>query len=345
LPVAGRATILAALVRLGDGAEAARLNAEGLRARCSHCDYGRRFSPELGGKYFRCPKCRQGVLAVPRASADSQERWRSSEDRWLGTEQAAKDSRAGRGDETPEGIVALARAQKGPARPGGSSRATAKQPAKGPLAETLADPDAAPKKATADTKSEDDRIPIPDEKSETPAAEDASDHRGEVATVRRIIVECGLCGFMVKIPPAFFGKTVHCPECAGDTVFSESALEPVKDELVDRMALDTAERDALFRIDAARAPQRWSTLRSFFVGVALGLVAILGLWGFLRAQQRAKNDALVEAARREGWRWATDERDPLLLHEPWCRELVRIETRVSEEQRAEKKSFLQHDCE
>lgn len=315
------------------------MNAEGLRARCSHCDYGRRFSPELGGKYFRCPKCRQGVLAVPRASADSQERWRSSEDRWLVPGAGAKDSRPGRGDETPEGVVALARAQKGAARPGAGSRGGAK----GPMAETLADPEAAPRRAaTAETASDDDRPPAKDEAS-APASEDASDHRGEVATVRRIIVECGLCGFMVKIPPAFFGKTVHCPECAGDTVFSESALEPVKDELVDRMALDTAERDALFRLDAARAP-RWSTLRSFFVGVGLGLVAILGLWGFLRAKQSAARDAQVQAAEREGWRWATDERDPLLLHEPWCRDLVKIGRRVTAEERPRLRDVLDHDC-
>ncbi|MCW8141624.1 MAG: hypothetical protein KIT58_22195, partial [Planctomycetota bacterium] len=199
--------------------------------------------------------------------------------------------------------------------------------------------------ASAQAEADSRRVHAETQSSAGADADAASeDHRGEVATVRRIMVECGLCGFLVRIPPEFFGKTVHCPECAGDTVFSESTLEPVKDELVDRMALETAERDLLFRLEQPK-DGRWATVRSFLVGVALGLVAIVGLWGFLAARRSAYRDAMVQQAQRDGWRWATDEDAPHLLHEPWCRALgPRIAARVSEEERARRPALVLHDC-
>ena len=105
-------------------------------------------------------------------------------------------------------------------------------------------------------------------------------HRGEVAAARRILVECGLCGYLVRIPAEFFGKTVHCPECAGDTVFSESTLDPVKEELLDRLTLETNERRVLF--EPGRPGGGWGALRSFLVGVGLGLVVLTLVWAATR---------------------------------------------------------------
>jgi hypothetical protein len=68
---------------------------------------------------------------------------------------------------------------------------------------------------------------------------------GQTFTVRRILVECVGCGHHVAVPPAFFGKTVRCPECRADMAFSESSLEPVKDEILGRIALEQAERRVL----------------------------------------------------------------------------------------------------
>lgn len=351
---------------------------EGLRAACSHCDYLRRFSPELSGRYFRCPKCRQGVLAVPRASAEEQARWRSSEDRWLVAREAQAPAgaekkprrgprRGGDPSETPVGVVAMGKAAPGRAgaRPerggaaGPPADAAADDDDRAPLQATLKDDDApvpAPpgrrdpsdeesRRVHAETASSADSVSVPVPVVESAGDDVDDDNRGQVATVRRILVECGLCSFLVRIPPEFFGKTVHCPECAGDTVFSESTLEPVKDELVDRMALESAERDLLFRLERERSG-RWTTVRSFLVGVALGLVAIVAIWAFLAARRGAYRDAMVQQAVRDGWRWATDDDDPNLLHEPWCRELgPRVIERVSEEERARRAGMLLHDCE
>ncbi len=344
-------------MRVERGAEGAHVvAAEGLRAACSHCDYSRRFSPELSGRYFRCPKCKQGVLAVPRASVEEQQRWRSSEDRWLVAREGEaataprKKPRAG-GDpsETPMGVVAMARANAEATRPTTgrrSSGGTPKAQERPPLDATLKDDDdaasqdeEASRRVHAETASSADAV--------STAGSDSSsdDHRGEVATVRRILVECGLCAFLVRIPPEFFGKTVHCPECAGDTVFSESTLEPVKDELVDRMALESAERDLLFRLEKERSG-RWTTVRSFLIGVGLGLVAIVLIWAFLASRRSAYRDAMVEQAVRDGWRWAADDDEPNALHEPWCRHLgPRVVMRISEEERARRPGMALHDCE
>jgi hypothetical protein len=335
---------------------------DGLRAECSHCDYSRRFSPELGGRYFRCPKCRQGVLAVPRASTEEQQRWRSSEERWLvpSKGEAAKDAAPAAGgdpSETPDGIVALGRAAAKAGEPDaatpGRRRSSQRTPKAAKAAAAATKTDLAPIPApSSDGSAEALAAPSPTTSKETTSSVDAASgsgsedpaHKGEVGTVRRIMVECGLCGFLVGIPPAFFGKTVHCPECAGDTVFSESTLEPVKDELVDRMALETAERDVLFRLDGPRE-SRWTTLRSFLVGVALGLLAIVGIWGFVASRNSAYRDAAVDNAVRGGWRYATNEDDPNLLHEPWCRSLgPRVAAKFSEEERAARPALTLHDC-
>jgi hypothetical protein len=322
------------------------MGADGLRAECSHCDYARRFSPELSGRFFRCPKCRQGVLSVPRASSEDQQRWRSSEERWLVvSEDEGKGSRAkppkGDPSETPGPIVTLGKAAQATQRDEALDRK--KQPFKPKAAEPESSA-STPGGADLDSGSDPARAAIsadhPDDEDE---GKESRSNKGEVATVRRILVECGLCGFLVRIPPAFFGKTIHCPECAGDTIFSESALEPVKDELVDRMALETAERDVLFRLASPRE-ERWSTARSFLVGVALGLVAIAGIWGFLAARQGAARDAAVEQALRDGWRWATLEGDPFTLHEPWCRELTRVGSKVSQAERDRRPELKPHDC-
>lgn len=323
------------------------MGADGLRAECSHCDYARRFSPELSGRFFRCPKCRQGVLAVPRASTEDQQRWRSSEERWLVvSEDERPKGKPSRGDpsETPGPIVTLGKAAQATQRDEALDR---KKP---PFKPKVAEPE-----SSASTPGADDLASDPakaaisaDPSTEDPATDDPAgaqsrSNKGEVATVRRILVECGLCGFLVRIPPAFFGKTIHCPECAGDTIFSESALEPVKDELVDRMALETAERDVLFRLAGPRE-ERWTTARSFLVGVALGLVGIAGFWGFFAARQSAAHEAAVEQALRDGWRWATLEGDPFTLHEPWCRELTRVGSKVSAAERERRPELKLHDC-
>lgn len=332
------------------------MGSDGLRAECSHCDYSRRFSPELGGRYFRCPKCRQGVLAVPRASNEDQQRWRSSEERWLvpSKGEAAKgdaEPASGSGDpsETPNVIVQAAQAAAAAAAEP-KRRPSQRAPKAKPAAATKTDLAPIPA-ASSDGSAE--AAPTPPTSKETTSSANAegseSDdpgHRGEIATVRRITVECGLCGFLVQIPPAFFGKTVHCPECAGDTVFSESTLEPVKDELIDRMALETAERDVLFRLENQR-PSRWTTLRSFFVGVALGLVAILAIWGFVASRRSAYRDASIEHAVRDGWRYAASEDDPNLLHEPWCKQLglgAHVVAKFTEEERAARPALTLHDC-
>ncbi len=54
-----------------------------LQTRCSHCSYTRSFSLELGGRYYRCPECQQGVLAVPRPSAEDASVWREEHETWI----------------------------------------------------------------------------------------------------------------------------------------------------------------------------------------------------------------------------------------------------------------------
>jgi hypothetical protein len=284
------------------------------------------------------------VLAVPRASAEEQARWRGSEDEWLGAQPegaAGPPARAKDPTETPEGVVALAGGGRRPsekrAAPARTLDATATDLREDEVDDEVDDDDA---NATASSV----RPATADAGPPSGAAREPAAHKGEVGTAQRLLVECALCGFLVRIPPAFFGKTIHCPECAGDTVFSESTLEPVKDELVDRMALETTERDLLFRLEGEGRARRWTTFRSFLLGVGLGLLAILAIAGVVLARRGAARDAVVQQALREGWRWATNEDDPRTLHEPWCRELTRIGERVSEEERAKRPELVMHDC-
>jgi hypothetical protein len=168
-------------------------------------------------------------------------------------------------------------------------------------------------------------------------SDDKADHRGKIGEARRILVECGLCGFLVRIPAEFFGKTVHCPECAGNTIFTESTLDPVKDELIDRLIMETRERRVLFPSPGARAgwPEPLqalarafdkkggsSPLKSFMLGVGLGLLVLVGAWIVVRGQRASERSAIVENAERDGWRYATAiNASSDVVHEPWCLEL------------------------
>lgn len=335
----------------------------GVHARCSHCDYTRRFSPELGGRYYRCPKCRQGVIAVPRASAADEQRWRTSEDAWL---QAALEDRPPKRPAPPQ-LSATDLDPGAPVHAKARGKPSDKRPAAAPpaapaptLPDSSGSADAPAARLVVPTSSADGEAPssasggassgsgAPHDPSETPplgggaprSPDEAAApvHKGEVATVRKILVECGLCGFMVGIPPQFFGKTVHCPSCAGDTVFSESTLEPVKDELFDRMALETAERAVLFKPPGA---SRWSTFRAFLIGVGLGLVAIAGLWGVVVQRRTTARRAATEQAETDGWRYGLG--DDGQLHEPWCRENVIPAQKLTQTQAGASGKRL-HEC-
>lgn len=304
----------------------------GVQARCSHCAYVRRFSPELGGRYFRCPRCRKGVLAVPRPSAEEAEAWESTHGAWLersaralalepgSGDRAAAPAGSGSSAEAPlESAAGTPNAASGPVIPGpgsleGSSAA--------PLPEADQRP-GAPDEAPAP-------FPFGGAGGAPPAAgkrpTTTTSRRGEVAAARQLLVECGLCGFLVRIPPEFFGKTVHCPECAGATVFSESTLEPVKDELLDRMMLETRERDVLFP-PAETGRTRKQAVRWLLVGLALGALipgAVLGVGALDRHLARS---ARVAEAEREGWRYGLDT-GALLVHEPWCAQLHHADKKI-----------------
>jgi len=102
---------------------------------------------------------------------------------------------------------------------------------------------------------------------------------GRPVKVRRILVECALCGYHVAVPPELFGKTVHCPECRANMVFSESSLEPVKDEIIGRIAMDHAERRVLEHAIPGPIPSPAAVMRAHrrtVVVVLLLLAALLG---------------------------------------------------------------------
>ena len=110
---------------------------------------------------------------------------------------------------------------------------------------------------------------------------DPDDRRPRAGRVRRVLVECELCGYHVSITPELFGKTVRCPECRADNAFTESTLEPVKDEIVGRIALTGHERKLLHFPVAppvispelvARARRR----RMLFVSLILIIIVALG---------------------------------------------------------------------
>jgi hypothetical protein len=243
-----------------------------IQASCSHCDYARDFSAGLSGRFYRCPKCGDGVIAIPRASDEVSQTWRIDHDSWL--EQSA--------------------ARIGVEKPSLESDEESEAP------ESIED--AALEDASASS-------------AEPPAP----NHKGRVASARKILVECALCRFLVRIPPEFFGKTVHCPNCRGDTMFTESVLEPVKDELIDRLYLESRERGALGSVeelqDEAGGPKR-----PFLMGILIGLGLLMLIWGTWNVLQTRRRSAAVMRALDEQWRWAVDEAAHL-VHEPWCRDL------------------------
>lgn len=237
----------------------------GVRAKCSRCDYLRTFADELRGTYYRCPKCRQGVIAVPADAASADESAeaprvraartpddRSSEDaaRALetATDERAADAATDEGsagplrgvDETPRGVLRMAHPEAGSSVERGSS----------PDAASTADAASAPGEASSigGGASGGEASSVGDEVSsvEEPASRTPSGRaKGGTFKVQRILVECEGCGNHVAVPPAFFGKTVHCPECRASMAFSESSLEPVKDEILGRIALEQQERRVL----------------------------------------------------------------------------------------------------
>lgn len=145
----------------------------GIRAGCSSCDYVRTFAEDLNGMFYRCPRCREGAIAV------------------------------------------------------GGLAATAALPTPPPSSHDVPSPLRAEKTETEKEKAK---------PSERPP------ERPRSGTVRRLLVECDVCKFLVAIQPELFGKTVRCPECRADNLFTESSLEPVKDEIEGRLALQTLEQ-------------------------------------------------------------------------------------------------------
>lgn len=150
-------------------------------------------------------------------------------------------------------------------------------------------------------------------------------HRGQVGAIRKVLVECGLCGFHVQIPVEFFGKAIHCPSCAGNSIFTESTLDPIKDEILDRLAAETSERAAIYRGEPEgpsilRELLASSAIKSFLVGVGLGLFVLGAMWGALQYRRARAQSRIVEQAASEGWRYARNPGEET-FHEPWCRSL------------------------
>lgn len=300
----------------------------GVQARCSHCGHVRRFSPELGGKYFRCPRCREGVLAVPRPSAEEAEAWESTRGAWL--EESARSL----------GPKAVLLEDDESAEPAAERESSASAPG-----------------ATAlDSGSGDERPGAPDEapapfplpaRGPAPPAPARPAHpsrRGEVAAARQLMVECGLCQFQVRIPAEFFGKTVHCPECAGATVFSESTLEPVKDELLDRLMLETRERQLLFP-PAETGRSRKVALRWLLLGLVLGGLVPGAVLLVREVDRGLGRRTRISEAEAEGWRWGLDT-TALLIHEPWCVQLRHADKKVpaAELEARLREGYQRHEC-
>jgi hypothetical protein len=297
-----------------------------VQAKCSRCEFTRRFSDGLAGRFYRCPKCKKGVIAVPADVSESAElplRLSSSsmENPFLAV---AKRMPAGQ-KETMEMTLTGSTAEGTLVDADGPSGPRGRNAKGGRPHDTLEDSEPFPPPRARAAKLKDtllDRGP-----DEVPVK-----HRGEVATARRILVECGLCGFLVRIPAEFFGKTVHCPECAGNTIFSESTLDPVKDEIIDRLVMETQERRVLFPspggsslsevLDSVKRSVGNNALKSFLFGVSLGLLVLLGVWAVVQGQRASARQAFVVQAERDGWRYATAiDAGSELFHEPWCTSL------------------------
>jgi len=190
------------------------------------------------------------------------------------------------------------------------------------------------------------RAPDPDSE-EQPAP---PNHRGKIGAIRKVLVECGLCGFHVQVPVEFFGKAIHCPNCAGNSIFTESTLDPIKDEILDRLGAETSERGAIYRGEPGE-PSVWrellasSAIKSFLVGVGLGLLVLGAMWGAVRYRRARAQSRIVDQATLEGWRYARNTGEDA-FHEPWCRTLdpQRPTERVTAEEFA-KQGSPRHDCE
>ncbi|MBL4846417.1 MAG: hypothetical protein JKY65_12890 [Planctomycetes bacterium] len=189
--------------------------------------------------------------------------------------------------------------------------------------------------------------PIPSDSEEVAVA---PNNRGKIGAIRKVLVECGLCGFHVQVPVEFFGKAIHCPNCAGNSIFTESTLDPIKDEILDRLGADTNERGAIYRGEPAE-PSVWrelmasSAIKSFLVGVGLGLLVLGAMWGAVSYRRTRAQGRIVDQAAREGWRYARNTGEDA-FHEPWCRSLdaQRPTERVSAEDFAKRK-LQRHECE
>jgi hypothetical protein len=326
-----------------------------VQANCSRCDFTRRFSDGLAGRFFRCPKCKKGVIAVPdvdvseseevplRLSSSSFENPFLAVAKRLPAQKVTQDmTLAG---STAEGTLVDADGPSGPkAR---KARAAKKNTETEDDSGSSEPPGGGAKRALAQTLLEDwgGEVPVK--------------HKGEVATARRILVECGLCGFLVRIPAEFFGKTVHCPECAGNTIFSESTLDPVKDELLDRLAMETQERRVLFPkqgnqtslsevVETVKRGIGNNALKSFLLGVGLGLMVLLAVFLVVEGQRASAREAFVKQAERDGWRYATAiNAGSDVFHEPWCTDLEAGSGRriSSDDYQQSSEAIRLHDCE
>jgi hypothetical protein len=321
----------------------------------------------LAGRFYRCPKCRNGVIAVPLDSGDdsgvlpiavAESEVDDRKRRTLARIQRAKQ-------ETPKAQRAL-RSNSGaiPVRvdsqdddeslPFSSSSfeirgSLRKRELRAQETEseenTLLDLTALEQKALQDQErvkaqaaelshtSLDGKRPSPaptladsdDSSLESgDALQGEQNHRGKVAPIRKVLVECGLCGFHVQIPVEFFGKTIHCPSCEGNAIFTESTLDPIKDEILDRLALETAERRAIYNRGREPSPiaelLRSSAVKSFLVGVGLGVLVLIAMWSAMRVRRSRGRDASVRQAELQGWRYASNAGEKV-FHQPWCRQL------------------------
>jgi len=335
-----------------------------LEGRCSHCRFTRRFSRELAGRFYRCPKCKNGVLAVPLDSGDDsaelpvQLSTSSVDERTARTLARIQRAQEDPAEDSAKVAIRLDSGDAGDPFPSDSlddivaARARQRETEEHTLLDLTALEQRAAKAAAAESEpglsktsvAGDRPIPV-----DSPDPDARPNFRGEVAAIRKVLVECGLCGFHVQIPVEFFGKTVNCPSCQGNAVFTESTLDPIKDEILDRLALETAERRAIYNADeepsAWRELWRSSAIKSFLVGVGLGLLVLFAMWSAMQVRRTRARAAMVEEAEQQGWRYARNAGEEL-FHQPWCRQLDgrRIGERISASELQERGHRL-HACE
>ncbi len=213
----------------------------------------RTFADDLRGTYYRCPKCREGVIAVPEEGS-----WAEPSDEAPAVKEAiSDDGRKGRASKTTESESSSGGTTRPPAPPGLDEAPLKKAPTdetpRGAFFGTGPDAHSSEGSGSVLPPASASDVKDPSGEEEPDFVEPAGDTKAVLGSsagrrpvkVRRILVECALCGYHVAVPPELFGKTVHCPECRADMMFSESSLEPVKDEIIGRIALEHAERRAL----------------------------------------------------------------------------------------------------